>query len=408
MRFICCLRKSQICLRSGRDRKSPSDAPGQGCPTGSVNFFNNHLGSALLLWEIIIRAPGCMSLGNHVTTEIEHNLKTQRGSVQCTFLFAHLISHFGINFGAHQFLLPRNPIEANAFSIPPRLEPKNTLRSEVKGIPYPAVNPNGQVKISSRSSHGPLVQCREVPLTQPVDVDRPPFPSALALWMHFSDTSSAFNSSLTIRLTTLEWVLSNELTTFNVPSERLRLTVKVRSIVHSEGDRIGIDAAVHPDELDLRAAVGGHLRRLLHLRDRHAQSAALLLRGILRVPVLREPAVPAVRVHLPAARARHRPDAAEAHPHRGAQDEDGRREGSQGGPTSIPEHFRHHLLPRGPRSTASPRTTGATARCSSGSGPSPSAWARWCTTALSSAPSSRSLPLRPATASCWASTRCCR
>ncbi|GIY15796.1 reverse transcriptase domain-containing protein [Caerostris darwini] len=67
-----------------------------------------------LLWEKIIRTPGCMFLWDHVSTETECNLKIQKGFVQRV---ADLISPFGIDFAAQQFLLSRNPIEAKTYFI---------------------------------------------------------------------------------------------------------------------------------------------------------------------------------------------------------------------------------------------------------------------------------------------------
>ncbi|GIY46504.1 hypothetical protein CDAR_194481 [Caerostris darwini] len=75
---------------------------------------------ALLLGEKIIKIPGCMSVvwmvdwGIMSLLRLNVNLRTQRGFVQGV---ADFISHFGIDFGAQQFLLPRNTIEPNTYSI---------------------------------------------------------------------------------------------------------------------------------------------------------------------------------------------------------------------------------------------------------------------------------------------------
>ncbi|GIY32041.1 hypothetical protein CDAR_411341 [Caerostris darwini] len=69
---------------------------------------------AQLLWAKITKTSRLYSLGDHVSTETERNLKIQRGFAQRV---ADLIFHFIIDFGAQQFLLPCNPIEAQTFSL---------------------------------------------------------------------------------------------------------------------------------------------------------------------------------------------------------------------------------------------------------------------------------------------------
>ncbi|GIY94200.1 hypothetical protein CEXT_672621 [Caerostris extrusa] len=70
---------------------------------------------ALWLWNNLIRDCCSMLLWDHVSTETDRILKTQREVfVQGV---ANLISHFSIDYGAQQFLLSCNPFEAKTFSI---------------------------------------------------------------------------------------------------------------------------------------------------------------------------------------------------------------------------------------------------------------------------------------------------
>ncbi|GIY01931.1 uncharacterized protein CEXT_332121 [Caerostris extrusa] len=69
---------------------------------------------ALILWEKIIRVPGCFSLWNEVKQVLMRNLKTQMGFLQGS---PPAKNSLGLNHEPELLILPQNPVHLKSFCI---------------------------------------------------------------------------------------------------------------------------------------------------------------------------------------------------------------------------------------------------------------------------------------------------